>query len=350
MGIKTARTVFFSSLLVVLTLNVSEQLLYAADSPSSSVVDSSSAVEKLISEAKLNFGKGNFEAAETNMRKAIALSPHDPAVLEAALPVFFSAGKIDDLVALISAAHHKNTADMKLLYMLVVWKPHPIDERLANTMTFLRSNPGNIEAHTIAFDCCFSLHKMDEAARILTELESKGVTDAAYYYRRAKYSNYCKKYEEALNFVSKSIKDKRWKLLSLRERAFSFYKLGRYSESLKDLDTYIAEITNDATSLSRAYETRGKLYFDLKNYPESIRNFSSAIQNSDFPEANYLKRAEVYLALNKLREAKDDLRTALKLQPLNAKAHQLLSEVLFKQGKIEDSKKEASIAAKYRKG
>ena len=44
-----------------------------------------------------------------------------------------------------------------------------------------------------------------------------------------------------------------------------------------------------------------------------------------------------------------DLRTSLKLQSLNTKAHRLLSDVLLRQGKIEDSKKESSIAAKYSK-
>lgn len=352
MLIRTAPNAFLLLFIVVLTMNATDAPLFAAEATSSPPVDSGSSVDKLLSEAKMNSDRGNLDAAEAILRTAIAMKPQDPTLLEASLEVFFKNGKIDDLLALIDAAYKKHPADMKLLNMLINWKEHPIEERLTNTLKFLKSNPDRsqrIQAYKIAFDCYFRLYRMDEAAKALAELESYGVTDSDFYYRKARYANYSKKYNDALSFISKSINDGRWKLLSLRERAFAFYKLGRYSESLKDLDTYIDEIKNDRTSMCRALETRGKLYFELKNYPAAIKNFSAAIEQADYPETDYFKRAESYLALNKLNDANDDLRSSLKLQPLNAEAHQLLSVVLLRQGKREDSQKESSLAAKYRK-
>lgn len=307
-------------------------------------------VAGLLDDARAKAAASKFEEAEVSLRKALKLSPDDPLVFEACGRTFYELGKADELTALMERACRRHPHNMKLLSLLVSWKEHPMEERLANALIVLKHRPMDVEMYRIAFDCYEVFEQIDAAALILKAMESKGFTDSGYYLRKAKLANHQGHYLAASEYASKSFSlSSSDKHKALKERAYANYKLKHFADCLKDLNLIISETNEVNGELMQALRSRGKVYFELKDYPRAIRDFSAVISDADFPEPDYVRRAEVYIACNKLQEAHDDLQSAIRLETMNGKAHKLLSEVLARQGKIEASEKEASIARKYLK-
>lgn len=315
------------------------------EGPKNSATDE---IGTLIAQAKKMRMSGDLDNAEQLINKALRLKPYDAEVLEEALEVYFKLNKNDEVLELLDEAYRKNSSDLDLLELLVNWKPHPFEERLANALKLMKFRPKEKRVYEAAFDMYAELDRMDEAGKVLEKMEAEGFSNSTdYYFRKGRFDNYSKKYESALQALTHCL-DNYMRHPALEERAYAYYKLKQYEECFDQINLYIKECKDSEGQLHRAYQTRAKLNFDLKNYSAAIKDYSYALaRNTGFPESDYVKRAQVYIACNRLQEASDDLRSALRFQPLNAKAHQLLSEVFAKQGKMEDSKKESSIVAKY---
>ena len=92
-------------------------------------------------------------------------------------------------------------------------------------------------------------------------------------------------------------------------RGLANYNLKNYSESIKDFTAAIEIDSND----SESYLYRGLANYNLKNYIESIKNFTSAIEIDSNDSKSYFYRGNAKLLLKKPKEACLDWEKAKKL-------------------------------------
>lgn len=105
---------------------------------------------------------------------------------------------------------------------------------------------------------------------------------------------------------------------------------GRETEAKKALSQAIEKFERHA----KAYERRGFVNFQLKNYTDALYDYNKSIDiNPGNPDA-FLGRAFVYIQQNELNKAIDDLAMAIKrsipLQPVYWKARRLKGELHLK--------------------
>jgi protein O-mannosyl-transferase len=69
-----------------------------------------------------------------------------------------------------------------------------------------------------------------------------------------------------------------------------------------------------------AYNSRGKVYFEMKKYPEAMKDYSAAIKDEPLLAEAYANRAAVFGTTNFVNEAIQDINKALELEPTNINA------------------------------
>jgi len=95
---------------------------------------------------------------------------------------------------------------------------------------------------------------------------------------------------------------------------FALNRLGRYEETLRVL-TDGMKVTKDANVLHRLYDTRGFARSNLKRFAEAIDDFSKALELNDNNPRVYYHRAESAAELGEVKQAYDDVFTALERDP-----------------------------------
>ena len=98
-------------------------------------------------------------------------------------------------------------------------------------------------------------------------------------------------------------------------RADVYQAMNRWKESFDDLSVCIKKNPKDTTF----YVRRGVVLRHLNRLSDARRDFNSAVEIHPVP-ANYVMRGEFYLQTKEYKNAVDDFRAALKLEPSSKKA------------------------------
>lgn len=144
------------------------------------------------------------------------------------------------------------------------------------------------------------LKKYEESEKLYNELlEEEPENDLISYNLAYLYSD-MNEYDKCLESINKSIKldDRPFKYYL---RAFAYRKKGRLNNSLKDYN-YIIENEPDS---DKAYEGRGIVYVDLKEYDKAIKDYKKAIDLNPKSSTAYDNLGEVYELKDMYEEAAD---------------------------------------------
>ena len=302
--------------------------------------------------AELNSSIGKQQEAEAQIRKSIKINPYDVGSYRSGAAVFGKSGKLNELIEMTNRVSQVCPRNDQLLGVVVCWGLHPLEKQLAAARRLVELLPKDAGALIRAFDCYMKMGDIDACSRMIKQMESTNTGRFELQLRKGRLENLKHNYAAAIPFLTECIavgtKLPAVDMDALQERAYSYYKLKKYDECIKDIDAYIGKAQAHDSKLHRAYITRGKVNFEQKKFNLAARDFGLAIENSNFPEGDYVRRAEAYFELRKFELAKADLKHTLKRQPANEKAHMLLSKIYAMEGNKADSDKEAALALKYR--
>ena len=133
--------------------------------------------------------------------------------------------------------------------------------------------------------------------------------DAKAYYNRGNAKHDLKQYNAAISDFTQAIRLKPNRADAYNNRGIAKAELGQYFPAISDYDTAIRLKPDDAD----AYYNRGNAKHDLKQYAAAISDYTAAIRlKPDYIEAFHNRGlAKAFIGLT--WEAKQDLRTALRL-------------------------------------
>ncbi len=310
--------------------------------------------EALILLAKIYVEQNKISQAISLTEQALAVDPYNIDALREGAGIYNSAGKIADFSRnYLKRASQDCTANPDIIELLVIWRQHPLEERLANALKLKELDPDRSIAYTVAFDSYKSSQNLNGCRRIIKEGESRKFKGIEIMKRKGELANMAGDYASAVRLLSQTLnmECKETSIIRelLEERAYAYFKLKQYEASLKDLDQYIKISPAGDSKLHAAFQTRAKVHIEMKKYDDALEDYSNAIAHANFPAPDYFRRAELYFKLSKLEKAKADLKNSIKKEPANPKAHLLLSEILRVQGATKEADSEAELAKKYSK-
>ena len=127
---------------------------------------------------------------------------------------------------------------------------------------------------------------------------------------------FANQYDVAIKIFNELIKENPKDEISLNYRGLCHYYLKQYEKAIKDCDKALKlslKINSERILISRIYDLRGELKYEFKIYEEAIENFNKAIEYDSNNSEPFLKRAKIYVILEKLDEAKKDFDMAISL-------------------------------------
>ena len=100
----------------------------------------------------------------------------------------------------------------------------------------------------------------------------------------------------------------------LNKKALALWTNGKFSDPNLALK-YLNEAIDKDPTYGRAYYTRGYVYFDLKEYHQSIDSFSTALKYNRGVHETYNGRGWVYFTIGEYGNAIQDYSTAISIKP-----------------------------------
>ncbi|MEW6025907.1 MAG: tetratricopeptide repeat protein [Planctomycetota bacterium] len=136
-------------------------------------------------------------------------------------------------------------------------------------------------------------------------------------------------------------------------RAMVYEITGRYKQAVEDCSAGLKEFPDDMKIRMILYSIRGRAYGLLKEYSQSISDFSRLVELTPKNASPYYYRGLVYAGSGKLDKAITDFKKALELKPGNAEITDSLiraeQELKAKEMQERLKRKEKAIATKYAK-
>ncbi|XP_060106625.1 tetratricopeptide repeat protein 16 [Heteronotia binoei] len=145
-------------------------------------------------------------------------------------------------------------------------------------------------------------------------------------------------YEEAVLLLNKAIKGEKKEKGLYINRGDCFLKLGELNFAIADYQQALDVGPIDAGLQKRIawlYNTMGLQQFKKRRYPEAEAYFSRAIEQNPLEPQHYLHRCKNRKFLQEVVGAKEDMATALLLNPENEEIH-MLSNSLFRGESIQE--------------
>lgn len=136
-------------------------------------------------------------------------------------------------------------------------------------------------------------------------------------YKEGKTNEAIQKYNEALNIDPKSD-------IANYEMSYALFHTGKYSEAIPYIDAVIkySKRLND-----HAYILKGSIYNTIEKPVESISILKKGIKKNPNTALLYFNIALPYLKLNNLKEAEENLKMSINLNPTHSSSHLLLSTI-----------------------
>lgn len=284
-----------------------------------------------------------IQEAEKQFNRALSMDPDNAALIGEFVGFLHRQHRRPEAIKLSRAAYERCPGSASLLRMLL-WQEESKKQKLTLANALIELAPEDQEGYLVAFDCEKANKNYLQCHQLLRKLQMFDIGGNQRVLREGALAIEEGHYQNGVDLLNSSVKDPFVKNAALKERAYALYKLNKVDDAIADLDTLIPLLATDDTKLQRLYQTRGKLHFEMKHYERAVSDFTQAVRLTKFPGRDYVKRAEAYYKWGKLKEADDDLKRVLRLEPAYSKAHQLRSTVLRAMGKVEEAKKEEDRA------
>ncbi|MBY0549141.1 MAG: tetratricopeptide repeat protein [Candidatus Obscuribacterales bacterium] len=281
--------------------------------------------------------------AEQSFKQALTMDPDNIGAIGQYVGFLHRQHRRQEAYNLSRSAYERCFGNSALLGVLI-WQEESKAKKLALANALIELAPKSSEGYLVAFDYHRSGKAYTECRRLLDRMQTLQIGGNQKILREGALAIEDGKYAIAVTLLSAIANDQSVRSAALKERAYAFYKLHKLTDSIADLDQLIPLLAEDKSQLQRSFQTRGKLHFESNNYESAVRDFTESVKLTKFPGIDYVRRAEAYYKWGKLKEADDDLKRVLRLEPAYSKAHQLRSTVLRAMGKVEEAKKEEDRA------
>ena len=155
----------------------------------------------------------------------------------------------------------------------------------------------------------------------MTTIWSKIIPREARWYSLRGYAKYCiADFEGAIADYDKAylLEDDEFKTMNFDNKIFIKYSMKDYSSALKDFDTEI-EKTDDEYEKDQLLWDKAQFLYNINQYKQALEIYNQLIINAENDSVYLLKsrlyyeRAQVYQALDKSKEAQQDIDTAQEL-------------------------------------
>ena len=155
----------------------------------------------------------------------------------------------------------------------------------------------------------------------MTTIWSKIIPREARWYSLRGYAKYCiADFEGAIADYDKAylLEDDEFKTMNFDNKIFIKYSMKDFSSALKDFDTEI-EKTDDEYNKDQLLWDKAQFLYNINQYKQALEIYNQLIINAENDSVYLLKsrlyyeRAQVYQALDKSKEAQQDIDTAQEL-------------------------------------
>jgi uncharacterized caspase-like protein len=200
-----------------------------------------------------------------------------------------------------------------------LWRAHAkyaaqkYEESIHDYNKTLQLSPGDNEAYFYRGNAKYTLKKYNEAVADFTlTIKYEPKNARAYYYRGMSYYS-LEKYGAALDDFDKTCVLAPHDGMNFYWRANSNYSLEEYALAIVDFDKAI-ELLPDYSS---SYFYKGYCLYALGKHDEAITSYSQSIERDNTFGNAFFWRAHAYEKLNRMAEAKKDVKKAIALEPDN---------------------------------
>lgn len=149
--------------------------------------------------------------------------------------------------------------------------------------------------------------------KYLDKAKNMGLKREDLYYTLSILYSYLGNYKKSLDVLLESLKIGENDILFLAI-ANAYYKLSDYSNAKEVLNKLISN-TNDTKVKVKAYFLLGEIFFNEKNYDESLNCFNNIIELDENNAEAYYYRGEIFSKQNNLIKARAEWRKVLEINP-----------------------------------
>jgi protein O-GlcNAc transferase len=268
----------------------------------------------LAREAFNRYSRGDFKGAERAARKALALAPRDPNLLQLLAAALVGQGRATEAVNLLEKAINTSLATGELLYNLgtalaAAGRHKEAVQRLKQASI---AKPRDPDCHNnLGLALLFTNQYADAEVAFGRALKLRpDWPPALHNLGRAVAAQ--GRHQEALNSYSRAIGiGKRAPAELMVDMGISFRDLGRHSEALASYERALAL----EPDLAEAYYSRGNALFNLQRHSEALASYDRAlVLKPDVAEAHYNRGIALY-NLKRFAEALASYDRALALEP-----------------------------------
>ena len=333
--------------------NAKQQLEVASGAIQRVQVQDSQRPEMLRLRAAVESAAGNLDAANRDLKEALALSPGNVNSLmnfgtlewkmgqkDAARQTFLKVLELDKnnrqaLSALGYLARDAGETKMAESYFSRAIAAHPKDYAphlaLGDLYTAERKFQGAEREYESAYErmasnplivaggtnAALESHNLDLAQHWLERANEKMNTNVQVQRERERYLTFRRQYDESAklgyNVIGKLPNDRE----GVDYLAYDLYYLGRFDEALSLVKKYEPVLVNDKDLPLIA----GNVYVHSHDLNSALENFTRALELDPKMATGYVNRGFVFNDLKQAAKASNDFQTALKLQPDYGEAH-----------------------------
>jgi tetratricopeptide (TPR) repeat protein len=273
------------------------------------IKDAPNPSKALMVRSKINFEKGDANAAFRDAAEAVRLSPGDPLPLDRRAYLF-----------LMQRRYREAIADL--------------DRSIA-----LAPDAGRLAQRAAAFlgtkDYDKAIRDADHAIRL-----DRGLVQA--YYNRGLARLALGEVKASVDDLTQVVRRQPDYLDALLFRARAYRMQDEFERALDDVHAAMVQ----CGKTPELYLERGLVYQAMRKFDLALADISKAIELRPKSVDALCKRAELQVRMGQMQAARLELGTALKLDPNHGPSHHALGGVLFLEGKYADAIKEFDLAVK----
>ncbi|RIB03722.1 hypothetical protein C2G38_2224211 [Gigaspora rosea] len=141
------------------------------------------------------------------------------------------------------------------------------------------------------------------------------------------------RYNESLTDLNKSLEIEPNNAFAFKSRGSIYHKMGRYNESLVDFDKSLEIKPDDAFTL----RARGESYRMMGRYNESLADLNKSLEIEPNNAFTFKNRGTTYYMMGKYNESLEDLNKSMEIEPDDAYALRVRGESYRMMGRYDES-------------
>lgn len=255
---------------------------------------------------------GRYRQAETDYTKTIHLAPKDPFRYYARALLYMDMGRYSAAEADLTRAIKLKPAywNFYLSRAQSASKQGKYDSAVKDYKTYLRHRKKNNAVSMELAEAYFGAYKYNDAEKELNALLKKEPDNPKIFWLLGRIKQNRDALDEAVSYYSKAIHRDEAYAPAYRYRALAFKDMGDAQAAVEDY-TRLLELQPDA----QIYNRRGVVYEENKEFEKAAADYTRAIELNPKWSIPYNNRGFAKMNLGDWKAAREDLETAIKLEP-----------------------------------